>query len=50
VTKKALQNGIVPVYWDNGRTDNNNSGLFDRNSGAKAHSEAINAIISGGNN
>jgi endoglucanase len=49
VTKKALQNGIVPMYWDNGGTGNFGSGLFDRSSGSQAHTSAISAIISAGN-
>lgn len=49
VTKQALHYGVVPVYWDNGGTGNLGSGLFDRNTGAKIHTNAINAIISAGN-
>lgn len=46
VTKKALENGMVPVYWDNGPTGNNASGLFDRSTGNQEHADAIEAIIS----
>lgn len=45
VTKQALANGIVPVYWDNGSTGNNGSGLFDRNTGTIMHADAVNAVI-----
>lgn len=46
VTKVALQNGMVPVYWDNGHTGNMGSGLFDRATGEKVHADAIEAIVS----
>jgi endoglucanase len=46
VTKKALENGIVPVYWDNGPMGNNSSGLFNRNTGAVADAVAVEAITS----
>lgn len=46
VTKKALENGIVPVYWDNGPMGNNSSGLFNRNTGAVVDPGAVNAIVS----
>ncbi|GHT13749.1 hypothetical protein AGMMS4956_10430 [Bacteroidia bacterium] len=46
VTGKATQNGIVPVYWDNGVTGNNGSGLFNRANGAQVHRDAIRAIVS----
>jgi endoglucanase len=46
VTKKAIENGIVPVYWDNGPMGNNSSGLFNRNTGAVVDAEAVNAIVS----
>lgn len=46
VTKKALENGMVPVYWDNGPTGNNAYGLFDRATGNQEHADAISAIIS----
>jgi endoglucanase len=46
VTKKALENGLVPVYWDNGPMGNNSSGLFNRTAATPADVDAINAIIS----
>ncbi|MDR1370581.1 MAG: glycoside hydrolase family 5 protein [Dysgonamonadaceae bacterium] len=45
VTKIALQNGMVPVYWDNGSTGNNAFGLFNRHTGKQVHADAIQAII-----
>lgn len=46
VTKKALENGIVPVYWDNGPMGNNSSGLFNRSTGAVSDAAAVQAITS----
>ncbi len=46
VTKAALENGLVPVYWDNGGTGNNASGLFNRTTATPFHADAIEAIIS----
>ncbi|MBB4034283.1 endoglucanase [Dysgonomonas hofstadii] len=48
ITKSAIENGIVPVYWDNGPTGDNASGLFNRTTGEKVHTDAIEAIISAG--
>lgn len=44
VTKSAYDNGLVPVYWDNGArgSGKENFGLFARNSGRRfPHAEAI---------
>ncbi|HYF70751.1 MAG TPA: cellulase family glycosylhydrolase [Ohtaekwangia sp.] len=46
VTKAAKDNGLVPVYWDNGHTGDNSSGLFNRATGAIVHQDAVDAIIS----
>jgi len=46
VTKAALNNGMIPFYWDNGYTGNNGMGLFDRSTGEQIHKDAIEAIIS----
>lgn len=46
VTNAAKENGLVPVYWDNGGTGNNSSGLFNRATGEKVHTDAITAITS----
>lgn len=45
ITSQAIANGVVPVYWDNGTTGNNGSGLFNRSTGEQAHSDAISALI-----
>jgi len=47
VTKAAKANEMVPFYWDNGNTGNNGSGLFNRTTGTPAHTDAVNALISG---
>ncbi|MDR1879835.1 MAG: cellulase family glycosylhydrolase [Tannerellaceae bacterium] len=46
VTRKALENGLVPLYWDNGHTGDNGSGLFNRSTGNQVHPDAIRSIIS----
>ena len=46
VTKTALKNDMVPVYWDNGHTGDTGSGLFNRADGSVAHPDALEAIIS----
>ena len=46
VTSAALEHGMVPVYWDNGYTGDNSFGLFNRSTGAQAHPDAIQAIVS----
>ena len=48
VTKIAINNGIIPVYWDNGPTGDKASGLFNRITGEQVHADAIEAIISAG--
>jgi endoglucanase len=45
VTRSAYQHGLVPIYWDNGYTDNHQMGLFNRATGAQVHSGVINAIV-----
>ena len=45
VTKAALANKLIPIYWDNGVIGNNGFGLFDRNTGRQIHKDAISSII-----
>jgi endoglucanase len=45
ITRSAYQHGLVPIYWDNGYTDNHQMGLFNRATGAPVHTGAINAIV-----
>jgi endoglucanase len=44
ITRSAINNGLIPFYWDNGFTGDKGMGLFDRASGAVAYPEIINAI------
>ena len=46
VTRKALENGMIPVYWDNGALGNNGSGLFNRTNNTVAYPDAVQAIVS----
>lgn len=48
ITKSAIENGIIPVYWDNGPTGDKTMGLFNRSTGEQVHSDAITAIINAG--
>ena len=48
LTSKAMKNGMVPFYWDNGSTENNGFALFDRTNGTLLRKDAISAIISAG--
>lgn len=48
ITKSAIENGLIPVYWDNGPTGDKTMGLFNRSTGEPVHSDAITAIISAG--
>lgn len=50
VTKAAVQNGMIPCYWDNGPTGNNSMGLFNRSTGEVVHADALNAIVSAASN
>jgi endoglucanase len=45
ITRSAYQHGLVPVYWDNGYTDDHQMGLFDRATGTAVHSGVIRAIV-----
>ncbi|UTF60443.1 glycoside hydrolase family 5 protein [Gilvimarinus sp. DA14] len=44
ITASALENGLVPVVWDNGVTGNNGLGLFNRSSAEQAFPVLIDAI------
>jgi uncharacterized protein YjdB len=44
-TKAAEDNGIIPIYWDNGNAGNNGMALFDRNTGAIVDQGALNALM-----
>ncbi len=47
ITKTALQNKLVPIYWDNGHVGNNGSAIFNRSSGAITDQGALDAIMRG---
>jgi aryl-phospho-beta-D-glucosidase BglC (GH1 family) len=45
VTNSAVRHGIVPMWWDNGYSDNHQFGLFNRTTGAQYFPELIKAIV-----
>jgi len=45
ITQSAADNGLVPVYWDNGHSGNHGFAIFDRSSGEQLYPDIINAII-----
>ncbi|KGO85861.1 glycosyl hydrolase family 5 [Flavobacterium rivuli WB 3.3-2 = DSM 21788] len=46
VSTSARNYGLVPVWWDAGLPQNNHTmGLFDRNTGAVAHQNIVDAIL-----
>lgn len=45
VTKAALSNQMVPVYWDSGVTTNGSSGLFDRKTGRQVYPDIIQVLV-----
>ena len=46
ITQSAVDHGMVPIYWDNGYTNDGNMGLFDRNNGNQAYPAIINVLVS----
>ncbi|MBC2607262.1 glycoside hydrolase family 5 protein [Pelagicoccus albus] len=44
VTENALENGLLPFYWDCGNTGDNGFGLFDRDSNSVAHESLLKAL------
>jgi endoglucanase len=46
VTRAALENGMVPVYWDNGHDGENGFALFNRSTGSVVDEGALNALMS----
>jgi endoglucanase len=45
ITRSIDRHGLVPFYWDNGYTGNNNMGLFNRENGARAYPDILNDIV-----
>jgi len=43
-TRKAIENGIIPFYWDNGGTGRNGCALFDRKNLTVFDQQALDAI------
>lgn len=46
VTKAAKNNGLIPVYWDNGNTGDKGFTLFNRSTAVQVHPDALNALVS----
>jgi endoglucanase len=44
VTQKALENGILPFYWDAGGLDNFSSGIFNRNTNTVFDQQTLDAL------
>ena len=49
ISKSAVAHQMVPFYWDNGATGNNDMGLFDRTSGNQIYPVEIHDIVSAAN-
>ena len=47
VTAKALEKGIVPVYWDNGGGGSNSFALIDRSGLKVGQPDALQALMEG---
>ena len=45
VTRSLERHGLVPIYWDNGYTSDNNMGLFNRSNGAQVFPVIIKAVV-----
>lgn len=48
ITQAAIDNKLVPFYWDNGYTSNHNLGLFNRATATEAFPDLIEAITKAG--
>jgi endoglucanase len=44
VTKKAIENGLIPFYWDNGA---DNFGIFDRKANTVSDKQILDALMEG---
>jgi len=47
VVELCNQNGIKPIYWDDGGTNSNSFGLFDRNTAALVDVDSAVALTGG---
>lgn len=50
IVKTAISNGLIPVYWDNGFSDNMDFGLFNRETGEVIDPGTIRALTDGQDN
>jgi len=46
-TRRALENGIIPFYWDNGGLGNHASGIFDRWNRTVFDQRTMDALLAG---
>lgn len=49
-TAAAKNNGVIPIYWDNGYAGDNGLALFDRNTGAIVDQGGLSALMEGAGN
>jgi aryl-phospho-beta-D-glucosidase BglC (GH1 family) len=49
VTQKAIENGIIPFYWDNGGIGNHASGIFNRSNNTVFDQAVLDALMEGAN-
>lgn len=47
VTRKAVENGLLPFYWDAGGLGNFSSGIFNRNTNTVFDQQTLNALRQG---
>jgi endoglucanase len=45
ITSATRSRGQVPMYWDNGYSDDHQMGLFNRSNGAKYYPNLISTIV-----
>ena len=45
ITRSLERHGLIPFYWDNGNTGDNNMGIFNRTNGAKVYPDIIKALV-----
>jgi endoglucanase len=47
ITQLAIENGLIPFYWDEGSLKNHGFGIFNRHTGKVFDYQMLNAIIQG---
>jgi endoglucanase len=45
ITHSAFTHGMVPMYWDNAGTNDQQSGLFNRSTAAQVYPDVISTIV-----